>query len=172
MTPSTGRSRIGTSRRSIGRVFKTLLLLLLLLLLGLFDHLLPRRVVWTRRQQTILTTTDRLLQDGDQGSQLQNSLLQSSYSILAGLEGILLETTQSLKVYHSVLQEAKFFQLTVNAVMRHLPLLPKDHVVLLDGVFNGIGRCQDLLMMLLGVGFDMTDLCRMGSPLNLSIVHL
>ena len=27
-------------------------------------------------------------------------------------------------------------------------------------------------MMLLGVGLDTTDLCRMGSPFNLGIVHL
>ena len=56
--------------------------------------------------------------------------------------------------------------------MRRLPLLPEDHVVLLDRVFNGVGRCQDLLTMLLGVGLDTTNLCRMGSPFYLSIVHL
>ena len=62
--------------------------------------------------------------------------------------------------------------MTVDVVVRHLPLLPKDHVVLLDGVFDCVGSCQDLLTMLLGIGLDMTDLCRMGSPLNLRIIHL
>ena len=84
----------------------------------------------------------------------------------------MLKARQSLEIHDPILQKMNVFRVTVDAVVCHLPLLPKDHVVLLDGVFNGIGRCQDLLMMLLGVGFDMTDLCRMGSPLNLSIVHL
>ena len=84
----------------------------------------------------------------------------------------MLETSQSLKVYYLVLQKAKFFRTMVDAVVRHLPLLPEDHVVLLDGVFDGIGSRQDLLTMLLGVGLDMTDLCYMGSPFHLGIIHL
>ena len=56
--------------------------------------------------------------------------------------------------------------------MRHLPLLAEDHIVLLDGVFNRVGSRQDLLVMLLGISLDMTDLCRMGSPLHFSIIHL
>ena len=56
--------------------------------------------------------------------------------------------------------------------MCRLPLLPEDEVVLLNGVFDRVGGRQDLLSMLLGVGLDTTDLCRMSSPLHLSIVHL
>ena len=60
----------------------------------------------------------------------------------------------------------------VDTVVCRLPLLAEDDVVLLNGVFNHVGSRQDLLVMLLGISLDMTDLCRMGSPLNLSIVHL
>ena len=52
------------------------------------------------------------------------------------------------------------------------PLLPEDHIVLLNRVFNGVGRGQDLLMMLLGISLDTMDLCCMGSPFNFSIVYL
>ena len=120
----------------------------------------------------ISTTTDRLLQNGDQGSQLQDGLLQPSYGILAGLESVLLETRQGLEIHNPILQKTDVFQTTVNTVVSRLPLLPEDHVVLLDGVFDGIGRCQNLLTMLLGVGLDTTDLCHMGSPFYLSIIHL
>ena len=123
-------------------------------------------------QQTITTTTDQLLQNGDRGSQLQDGLLQPSYSTLAGLESILLETRQGLEVHDLVLQKTDVFQMTVNAVMHHLPLLPEDHIVFLDGVFNSVGCGQDLLTMLLGVGLDMMNLCHMSSPFHLSIVHL
>ena len=60
----------------------------------------------------------------------------------------------------------------VDTVMGHLPLPGKDHVVLLDGVLDYIGRRQHFLSMLFSVGLDMTDLCRMGSPFHLSIIHL
>ena len=53
-----------------------------------------------------------------------------------------------------------------------LPLLREDDVVLLNGILDYVGCCQHLLSMFLGVGLDMTDLCHMGSPLHLSIVHL
>ena len=62
--------------------------------------------------------------------------------------------------------------MTVNMVVHHLSLLREDDVVLLDGVLDYVGCSQHLLLMLLGVGLDMTDLCCMGSPLHLSIVHL
>ena len=71
-----------------------------------------------------------------------------------------------------ILQETDVFQTTVDTVMHHLPLLPEDHVVLLDGVLNGVGSHQDLLTMLLSVSLDTMDLCCMGSPFYLSIVHL
>ena len=57
-------------------------------------------------------------------------------------------------------------------IMCHLSLLTEDDVVLLNGVFDCVSRRQDLLSMLLGVGLDTTDLCRMGSPFYLSIIHL
>ena len=60
----------------------------------------------------------------------------------------------------------------VDTVMCRLPLLREDKVVLLDGILDHVGCCQDLLSMLLGVRFDTTDLCHMGPPLHLSIVHL
>ena len=56
--------------------------------------------------------------------------------------------------------------------MGDLPLLAEDHVVLLDGIFDHVGRGQDLLMMLLGVGLDTTNLCCMSSPFHFSIIHL
>ena len=62
--------------------------------------------------------------------------------------------------------------MTVNAVVRRLPLLREDDIVLLDGVLDYIGRRQHFLSMLFSVGLDMTDLCRMGSPFHLSIIHL
>ena len=62
--------------------------------------------------------------------------------------------------------------MTVDTVICCLPLPSEDDVVLFNGVLDYIGRRQDLLSMLLGVGLDMTDLCCMGSPLHLSIVHL
>ena len=52
------------------------------------------------------------------------------------------------------------------------PLLGEDNIVLLDGVLDHIGGCQHLLSMLLGVGLNTMDLCHMGSPLHLSIIHL
>ena len=120
----------------------------------------------------ILATTNQPLQDSDQGGQLQNGLFQSSYSILAGLEGVLLETRQGLKIHDPILQEMDVFRMTVDTVVCHLPLLAKDNVVLFDGVLDHIGCRKDLLSMLLGVGLDVTDLCHMGSPLYFSIVHL
>ena len=57
-------------------------------------------------------------------------------------------------------------------VMCHLLLLGEDDVVLLDSVLDYIGHRQRLLLMLLSIGLDTTDLCHMGSPFHLSIVHL
>ena len=84
----------------------------------------------------------------------------------------MLETRQGLEIHHPVPQETDVLQMTVNTAMCRFPLLGKDDVVLLDGVLDHIGGGQHLLSMLLGVGFDMTDLSCMGSPLYLSIVHL
>ena len=62
--------------------------------------------------------------------------------------------------------------MTVDTVVCHLPLLRKDDIILLNGVLDHIGHRQNLLSMLFGVSLDMTNLCHMGSPLHLSIVHL
>ena len=62
--------------------------------------------------------------------------------------------------------------MTVDTVVCHLPFPREDDVVLLNGVLDHVGGCQYLLAMFLGVGLDMTNLYRMGSPLHLSIVHL
>ena len=91
---------------------------------------------------------------------------------LARLEGGLLKTQQSLEINHPVLQKTVILWTTVNAVVCHLPLLREDNIVLLNGILDHIGHCQHFLSMLLGVGLDTTDLCHMGSPLHLSIVHL
>ena len=119
----------------------------------------------------ISTTTDRLLQQGNRRGQLGDGLLQSSYRTLARLEGGLLKTQQSLEIYHPVLQEKDLLRTTVNTVMHCLPLLREDDV-LLNGILDHIGRCQYLLSILLSISLDTTDLCRMGSPLHFSIVHL
>ena len=117
MAPSAWRSCVRTPRRSIGRILETILFILLLRLLNhLF--LLSRCIVWSRRQQTISTPTDRLLQFGNQHGQLCNSLLQSSYSILAGLKSGLLKTRQSLEIHHPVLQETGLLRPTVDTVVR------------------------------------------------------
>ena len=84
----------------------------------------------------------------------------------------MLKAGQSLEIHEPVFQKTNVFRTTVDTVMCHLPLLAKDHIVLLDGVLNIVGSCQDLLAMLLGVGLDATNLCCMSSPLHLGIVHL
>ena len=60
----------------------------------------------------------------------------------------------------------------IDMVVCHLPLLRKDDVILLNSVLDHIGCSQHLLSMLLGVGLNTMNLCHMGSPLHLSIVHL
>ena len=53
-----------------------------------------------------------------------------------------------------------------------LPLLGEDHIVLLYGVLDDVGRSQHLLLVLLGISLDPTDLGSMSSPFHLGIVHL
>ena len=60
----------------------------------------------------------------------------------------------------------------VDMAMCFFPLLGEDDVVLLNGILDYIGGRQHLLSMLLGIGLNTTNLCHMGSPLHLSIVHL
>ena len=84
----------------------------------------------------------------------------------------MLETRQGLKVHHLVLQETGLFQVMVNMIMCRLPLSGEDDVVLLDGVLDYVGGRQYLLSMLLSVSLNTMNLCCMGSPLHLSIVHL
>ena len=115
---------------------------------------------------------DHLLQFCNQCSQLHNGFLQSSYSILARLEGGLLETGGGFKVHHLVLQEKDILQAKINPVMHCLPLLGKDDVILLNGVLDHIGSGQHLLSMLLSVCLNPTDLGSVGSPLHLCIIYL
>ena len=60
----------------------------------------------------------------------------------------------------------------VDMTMCRFPLFSKDDIVFLDGVLDHISGCQYLLSMLLGVGLNTMDLCHMGSPFHLSIIHL
>ena len=120
----------------------------------------------------ISTTTDQPLQCGNRRSQLCDGLLQSSYGILAGLEGGLLETRQGFEIYHPVPQKAELLRAMIYMVVRHFPLPGEDHVVLLNGVLDHVDGRQYFLSMFLGISLDMMDLCRMGSPLHLSIIHL
>ena len=62
--------------------------------------------------------------------------------------------------------------MTVDSVMRQLPLLSKDDVVLFNGILDYVGRHQHLLVILLGVRLNLTNLCHVGSPFHLCIVHL
>ena len=83
----------------------------------------------------------------------------------------MLKTRQSLEIYYLVLQETVILRTMVDVVVCRLPLL-RENDILLNGILDHIGRCQYLLLMLLGVSLDMMDLSRMGSPLHLSIIHL
>ena len=60
----------------------------------------------------------------------------------------------------------------VDPVMRHLPLLGKDDVVLLDSMLDYVGHCQHLLTVLLSICLNPMDLGCVGSPFHLSIIHL
>ena len=64
------------------------------------------------------------------------------------------------------------FRMTVDAIVCHLPFLGEDDVVLLDGILDDVGHSQHLLLILLGIRLDLTNLGCMGSPLPFSIVHL
>ena len=65
-----------------------------------------------------------------------------------------------------------FLQTTVNMIMGCLPLLGEDHIVLQDCILNLIGGQQHLLVVLLGIHLDPTNLGSMSSPLMFSIVNL
>ena len=83
-----------------------------------------------------------------------------------------MKASQRLEINHPVLQETNLLRTTVDTVVCHFPLLGEDDVILLNGILDYVGCGQHLLSVLLGVGLNMTDLCRMGSPLYFSIVHL
>ena len=83
-----------------------------------------------------------------------------------------METRESLEVHHPFSQEEDVLQSAVNAIMHCLPLLREDDVVLLDGVLDHVGHCQDILPVLLSICFNLTNLHLMGSPLYFGIVHL
>ena len=55
------------------------------------------------------------------------------------LKGSLLETQETLKVYHPVPQEKDVLRTTVDVIVHHFPLLGEDHVILLDHVLDPIG---------------------------------
>ena len=61
---------------------------------------------------------------------------------------------------------------TVDMVVGHFPLPGEDDVILLDGILDHVGCRQYLLLMFLGVSLDTMDLCHMGSPFYLGIIHL
>ena len=84
----------------------------------------------------------------------------------------MLETRQGLEIHHLVPQETDVLQTTVNTAMCRFPLLGKDDVVLLDDVLDHVGGCHHFLSMFFGVSLNTTDLCCMGSPFYLSIIHL
>ena len=86
-----------------------------------------------------MTTTDHLLQLLNRSHQLCDSFLQSCYCILAVLEGGLLETRKTLEIHHPVLQEKNLLRTTIDALMRRLPLLGEDDIVLLDGILDDVG---------------------------------
>ena len=65
--------------------------------------------MWTGRQESIVAMTDCLLQLLNRYDQLCDGFLQPSYSILAVLEGGLLETRETLKVDHPVPQKEDVF---------------------------------------------------------------
>ena len=56
--------------------------------------------------------------------------------------------------------------------MRRLPLLGEDDIVFLNGVLDHVGCCQHLLLVLLGICFNLMDLGSVGSPFHLCVVHL
>ena len=60
----------------------------------------------------------------------------------------------------------------VDLIMCRLPLLGEDDVVLLYSILDHIGHHQHLLLILLSIHLDSTNLGCMGPPLHLSIVHL
>ena len=119
-----------------------------------------------------MTSTDRLLQLLNQRDQLCNSFLQPCDRILAVLKGGLLKPQKSLKVHNPIPQEKGVFGTMVNPVMGRLPLLGENHVVLLNGVLDNVGRSQNFLSVLLGIRFDLMDLGSVGPPFHLCIVHL
>ena len=59
----------------------------------------------------------------------------------------------------------------IDALMRRLPLLGEDYIILLYGILNDVGRGQRLLSVLLGIRLNLSDLGPMGLPLHLSIIH-
>ena len=52
------------------------------------------------------------------------------------------------------------------------PTFGEDHIVLLNGVLDNVGHSQHLLLILLSVHFNLTDLSSVGSPFYLRIVYL
>ena len=60
----------------------------------------------------------------------------------------------------------------VDPIVCCFPLLGEDHVVFLNGILDHVGCCQYLLTMLFGIHLNTMNLCHVGSPLHLGVVHL
>ena len=119
-----------------------------------------------------MALTNHLLQLLNRCDQLCDSFLQSCYSILAVLKGGLLETQETLKVNYLVLQEKVFLQTTVNPIMSCLPLPREDVIVHHNHLFNPVGGRQDLLVVLLSVCLNLTNLGSMSPPLPFRVINL
>ena len=126
----------------------------------------------TRRQQSIVASTNRLLQLPNRRNQLCDSFLQTCYSILAVLKGGLLQAQKTLQLYDLSLEEKKFLQMMINLVMYHLPLPREDTIVLHDCLLDSVHSRQGLLMVLLSISLNPTDLSPMSPPLLFRVIDL
>ena len=88
------------------------------------------------------------------------------------LEGSLLETRETLKVNHLVLEEKVFLQMTVNPIMGCLPLTREDAIVLHNHFLNPVSGQQGLHMTLLGICLNSMDLGSMSPPFPLCVINL
>ena len=64
-----------------------------------------------------------------------------------------MQTQETFEIDHLVLQKKNIFGMTVDPVMRRLPLLSKDHIVLLDCVLDHFGSDQHLLLVVIVMTF-------------------
>ena len=88
------------------------------------------------------------------------------------LEGGLLKTQRALKFGGPSLKEKVFLQVMVDLIMSQLPLLGEDLIVCQNGLFNLVGGTQNLLLILLSIHLDPSDLGTIGSPLLFGTIRL